>query len=309
MGQGNQSEDRSGGASTEQARALLAWYLEAGADETIGDTPVDRYRAPEASPPETALPGAAPPDAVAPDAGPRPNVQEPPPAQSQTPQPPPQLTTPPPTPPPLVSRGEAARTAAETANAASTLDDLKTAFAAFDGCALKQTAMNFVFADGKPKPKLMFIGEAPGAQEDRQGVPFVGPAGQLLDKMLAAIGLDRANDAYITNILPWRPPGNRQPTDTEIAACLPFTERHIALAEPEILILVGGTSAKTILGTNQGIMRLRGRWFNYRVPGTDREIPARAVFHPAYLLRSPAQKREAWQDLLAIKHKLSEKCH
>lgn len=288
MGQGDRSSD----SDTEQARALLAWYLEAGVDEAIGDTPSDRYRLPEAALPQTV------PDAPG---RPRPEAPTPPPTS------PIQVPTPPPSPPPLVSRGEAARTAAETANAASTLDELKTAFSAFDGCALKQTAINFVFADGNPKPKLMFIGEAPGAQEDRQGLPFVGPAGQLLDKMLAAIGLNRADDAYITNILPWRPPGNRQPTDAEIAACLPFTERHIALAEPEILILVGGTSAKAILGTNQGIMRLRGRWFNYRIPGTDREIPARAVFHPAYLLRSPAQKREAWQDLLAIKRKLGEK--
>lgn len=273
------------GQADRAARALLEWYLDAGVDEAIGDLPVDRYRAPAAvetpaPQPHSAMPTA---DRMGPS------------------------MPPPPEPPPLVARGEAARTAAEVAAAASDLDALKAAFSAFNGCALKQTAMNFVFADGNPKGRLMFVGEAPGAQEDRQGLPFVGPAGQLLDKMLAAIGLERAKDAYITNMLPWRPPGNRQPTDAEIAACLPFTERHIRLVAPEILILVGGTAAKTLLRTNQGIMRLRGRWFSYQGPGMDAPIPARALFHPAYLLRSPAQKREAWQDLLAIRHRLDGK--
>lgn len=273
----------------DQAKALLEWYLEAGADEAIGELPVDRYRAAAEAEKRAPQPRPAPPTAD----------------HTGPPMPPP--VSPPREPPPLVARGEAARTAAEVAAAATTLDALKTAFSAFNGCALKQTAMNFVFADGNPKGRLMFVGEAPGAQEDRQGLPFVGPAGQLLDKMLAAIGLERAKDAYITNMLPWRPPGNRQPTDAEIAACLPFTERHICLAAPEILILVGGTAAKTLLHTNQGIMRLRGRWFSYQGPGMDAPIPARALFHPAYLLRSPAQKREAWQDLIAIKHRLDGK--
>ncbi len=149
----------------------------------------------------------------------------------------------------------------------------------------------------------MFVGEAPGADEDRQGLPFVGVSGQLLDRMTATIGLDR-NSAYITNILPWRPPGNRPPQAAEIAACLPFIERHIEIVDPEILVLVGGTSAKTLLARNEGIMKLRGRWFSYSTPGLHRPVAAIATFHPAYLLRSPGQKREAWRDLLAIKERL-----
>ncbi|MBT5457529.1 MAG: uracil-DNA glycosylase, partial [Rhodospirillaceae bacterium] len=168
-----------------------------------------------------------------------------------------------------------------------------------------QTAKSLVFGDGNPDAALMFIGEAPGAEEDRQGVPFVGPAGKLLDLMLASIGLDR-EAVYITNILPWRPPGNRSPTDAETAACLPFVERHIELVAPEILVFVGGTSAKTLLGTTQGIMRLRGSWRTYESPHMTAPIDARAMLHPAYLLRSPAQKRETWQDLLEIKHRLAK---
>ncbi len=188
---------------------------------------------------------------------------------------------------------------------AETLDALKTALAEFDGCALKQTASSLVFGDGNPAASLMFVGEAPGAEEDRKGVPFVGPAGRLLDLMLGAIGLDRSA-AYITNILPWRPPGNRAPTDAEIAACLPFVERHIELVSPDIPVPVGGTAAKTLLAAREGIMKLRGRWFTYESVGMVRPVPARAILHPAYLLRSPAQKRETWIDLIAIKHRLAE---
>ena len=150
----------------------------------------------------------------------------------------------------------------------------------------------------------MFIGEAPGAEEDRQGLPFVGPAGRLLDRMLAAIDLDRS-EVYITNILPWRPPGNRNPTDSEIALCLPFIERHISLVEPAVLVAVGGTSAKALLDTREGIMRLRGRWFDYAVPGSDARIPLRAILHPAYLLRQPGRKGDAWTDMIAIKKRLA----
>ena len=188
--------------------------------------------------------------------------------------------------------------------AANDLASLKAAFEAFDDCALKETATNFVFADGSAGARLMFIGEAPGAEEDRQGLPFVGPAGRLLDRMLDAIGLKRS-EAYITNILPWRPPGNRNPTDSEIALCLPFIERHIELVNPAVLVAVGGTAAKALLDTREGIMRLRGRWFNYTVPGSGTRIPLRAVLHPAYLLRQPAQKRDAWIDLIAIKQQLA----
>jgi len=160
--------------------------------------------------------------------------------------------------------------------------------------------MNLVFADGNPQAKVMVIGEGPGAQEDRQGLPFVGVSGQLLDRMLGCIGLDRTT-VYITNVLFWRPPGNRTPTASEIATCLPFVERHIELVDPDYLLFVGGISAKTLLGRSEGILKLRGRWAHYQHVGLARPIPAMASLHPAYLLRQPAQKRLAWRDLLALK--------
>jgi DNA polymerase len=175
---------------------------------------------------------------------------------------------------------------------------------AFTGCALRTTATNLVFAEGNPKSALMLVGEAPGAEEDKQGVPFVGASGKLLDKMLAAIGLDRTH-VYISNVLPWRPPGNRTPTDQEIAACLPFIAQHIALVQPKLLLFLGGVAAKSLLRTNEGIMRLRGKQVAYTAPdGTT--IPAIATFHPSYLLRSPAQKKEAWQDLLLVQALLGQ---
>lgn len=192
------------------------------------------------------------------------------------------------------------------ANAARTLEELQAAIAAFEGCTLKRTAKNTVFADGNPASRVMVIGEAPGADEDRLGKPFVGVSGQLLDRMLGFIQLKRETDFYITNILPWRPPGNRTPTSGEIATCLPFIERHIALVNPKMIILAGGVAAKTIFQTSEGIMKLRGRWFDYRPAVLDASVPTMAIFHPAYLLRSPAQKREAWRDLLAIRRKLDE---
>jgi len=161
-----------------------------------------------------------------------------------------------------------------------------------------------VFADGNPEARLMIVGEAPGGEEDRQGLPFVGPAGRLLDRMLASIGLDRTT-AYITNIVYWRPPGNRNPTSAEIVACLPFLERHIELVQPKVLVLAGGVSAKALLNVTEGIMRLRGRWFTYQTPNLARPIPTRAIFHPAYLLRTQAAKREAWRDLIEIKKRLN----
>ncbi len=255
-----------GGAIT----SVLAWQIEAGADEAIAEAPFDRFAAASERPRRSS---ESPPEAPPAPGGP--------------------------------ASIPVAAGARETASAATDLESLKAAFEAFDGCALKETATNFVFADGAPDARLMFIGEAPGAEEDRQGVPFVGPAGRLLDRMLAAIGLDRA-EVYITNILPWRPPGNRNPTDSEIALCLPFIERHIFLVEPAVLVAVGGTAAKALLDAREGIMRLRGRWFNYTVPGSDARIPLRAILHPAYLLRQPAQKRDAWNDLIAIKKKLAE---
>ncbi len=171
----------------------------------------------------------------------------------------------------------------------------------FDGCALKKTATNLVFADGNPAAQVMLIGEAPGADEDRQGKPFVGQSGKLLNKMLASIGLNR-NTVYITNILPWRPPGNRTPTDHEIVQCMPFVRRHIALIKPTYIVTLGGIAAKSLLDTNTGIMRLRGQWKTYNKDGLN--IPVLPIFHPAFLLRTPAHKREAWQDLLSLKVRL-----
>lgn len=194
--------------------------------------------------------------------------------------------------------------AREAARAAPDLAALQQALRDFDGCALKRTATNLVFADGNPEAAVMLIGEAPGADEDRQGKPFVGASGQLLDRMMGAIGLDRST-FYITNVCFWRPPGNRKPTEAELAALMPFVIRHIELVKPKVLVLVGGSSAQGLLGTNDGITRLRGRWFEYHAPGLPAPIPALPLFHPAYLLRQPGLKREAWRDLLKLKSRLA----
>lgn len=188
-------------------------------------------------------------------------------------------------------------TARERAAAAQSLDQLRNALDTFEGCGLKATATQLVFGDGNPQAEVMLVGEAPGAEEDREGVPFVGRAGHLLDKMLAAIGLDRSK-VYIANVVPWRPPGNRTPTPAEIALCLPFTRRQIELVNPKLLVCVGTPSAQALLGAKDGIMRLRGRWLDYRLG--DRTISALPMLHPAYLLRQPAQKWLAWQDLRTL---------
>jgi uracil-DNA glycosylase family 4 len=247
---------------------LLRWYVEMGADEAIGETPTDRTRPAAAAPAPTAH------------------------------------RIPPPHPVAVAAAGApATRAAHEIAEAAATLASLAEAVAAFDGCALRRTATTTVFADGNPTARLMLIGEAPGAEEDRLGKPFVGRSGQLLDRMLATIGIDRSS-AYITNVLFWRPPGNRKPTPGEIAACLPFVLRHIALVRPAIVMLCGGTATSALLGVTDGITRLRGRWFDLAVPGLERPVPAIATYHPSYLLRSPERKREAWRDLLAVQARL-----
>jgi DNA polymerase len=188
------------------------------------------------------------------------------------------------------------------ASAATTLEELRTALEAFDGCGLKRTATNTVFADGVAAGRVMLIGEAPGRDEDRIGKPFVGRAGQLLDKMLSSIELDRKTNAYITNVINWRPPDNRDPTPEEAAACLPFLRRHIELAQPGIIILLGAVAARHVVGINEGIMKLRGRWLEYRVG--DRMVPLMPTLHPAYLLRQPAHKKLAWRDLQAIRDKM-----
>jgi uracil-DNA glycosylase family 4 len=264
----------------EAAVALLRWYVETGADEAIGFEAEDRLAPPPASVPLPAMPAPI-----------RAQSARPVPAA-----PPPALTE---------SLGEAAQSARRLAAGADTVEALEALVARFDGCALTQTATNTVFIDGNPAAPVMIIGEAPGADEDRIGRPFVGRAGQLLDRMLAAIGLDRSG-VLITNVIYWRPPGNRTPTAAEIAACLPFVFRLIALVQPKVLVLSGGTAAGALLAQSQGITRLRGRWFDLAVPGLDQPIPTLPMFHPSFLLRTPERKREAWRDLLSLRARLDE---
>ncbi len=201
--------------------------------------------------------------------------------------------------------GGAVADARALAQSCQSLEALAEALRDFDGCPLKETSINLCFADGNPKAKVMLIGEAPGAQEDRQGKPFVGPSGQLLDRMLGTIGLDRTK-VYITNVIYWRPPGNRSPTAAEIAICQPFLERQIELIQPEFLVFVGGIAARALLERSEGVTKLRGRPFVYKEPRDGREIPALVMFHPAYLLRQPAQKRFSWRDLLTIREKINK---
>lgn len=261
--------------------AALALQLDWGAEEALEDTPPDRT-APRAPAPPAAEP------ATGPSAQPRRAA-------------PAAVAAPPPTP--------AASRAAEAAAAAPDLAALRDAIAAFDGSPLRETATNLVFADGAPESGLMLIGEAPGAEEDRLGRPFVGQSGQLLDRMFASIGIRREDGGfYITNILPWRPPGNRTPTDAEINLFLPFVLRHIALVRPRRLVLLGGVSAKTLLRAKEGITRLRGRWQDVAVEGLG-TVPALATLHPAYLLRTPAAKRDAWADLLMLRRTLDAESH
>jgi DNA polymerase len=194
--------------------------------------------------------------------------------------------------------------ARELARQAPDLAALEATLAAFDGCPLKKTAKNLCFARGNHQARMMLIGEAPGRDEDLDGRPFVGRAGQLLDKMLAAIGVG-PEDAYITNVVYWRPPGNRTPTPQEVQACQPFLHRQIELVAPEMLVLLGGAAAKQVLGTDQGIMKLRGKWRDYEAG--DRAVRAMATLHPAFLLRNPVSKRLAWRDLLMIQAALEDK--
>jgi DNA polymerase len=277
----------------QQALAMLKLYIEWGADEAIEPTPQSRLGATLAPMPAAAAPARVPVPAAAPAT---PQLSE---------QPSPSFrVAPPPTLAPARALGPmdqaAVLSAREAARAAPDLAALREALARFDGVSLSRTATNLVFADGNPAAKVMLVGEAPGADEDRLGRPFVGVSGQLLDRMMAAIGLDRTT-FYITNVCFWRPPGNRKPTDLELAAQKPFVERHIELVAPKVLVLVGAAAAQGLLGTTEGITRLRGRWFQYRVGDDGPTIPALPIFHPAYLLRQPAQKRETWRDLQKMK--------
>jgi uracil-DNA glycosylase family 4 len=191
----------------------------------------------------------------------------------------------------------------ELAQSAKIIEELSAIIKSYKGCNLCHSAKNTVFADGNPEAPVMLIGEAPGRDEDMHGIPFVGPAGQMLDKMLAAISLDRTS-CYISNIIPWRPPGNRTPVAHEIELCRPFVERHIELAQPKLLIFMGNVSTKTLLNTNKGILSIRGKWDEYKIG--EEAVPAMPTLHPAYLLKNPVAKRNAWHDLLAIQAKLKE---
>lgn len=273
----------------------IEWQVEIGVDEAINDTPINRVlpsqeasQLAEAQPRDSGSVPSFEPLLNALDKA----MQEQKGKPAVTLEKPPSFET------------TAENLAREMANNADNLADLRKALEAFEGCALKKTATNLVFGDGNPQSGLMFVGEAPGADEDRQGKPFVGVSGRLLDEMLAYIGRDRST-FYITNHIYWRPPGNRTPSASEVAACLPFIQRHIELVNPRILVLVGGAAAKALLDRTEGINKLRGQWFPYKTPLLTESIPAMAVFHPAYLLRQPAHKRLAWRDLLALKQKLA----
>jgi len=184
-----------------------------------------------------------------------------------------------------------------------TIDELESYFDYYDKCSLKKNANNTVFADGNPNSQIMLIGEAPGAEEDKQGIPFVGAAGELLNKMLLSINLTR-NSVYITNVVPWRPPNNRTPTDKEILECMPLVQKHIEIIHPSMIILLGGTASKAILASTLGITKIRGKWYDYKSPNLKSQIIVRAIYHPAFLLRSPSHKKEAWIDLKEIQKKL-----
>ena len=247
------------------ALATLAWLIEAGADEAIAEMPVDRLNA-KAAPLSPAAPVPIAPRAVSVASAP--------------------------------SGGDPIGDAQAAATAANTLGELKAAMEAFEGSALKGAATHTVFADGTPAGRVMFIGEAPGRDEDRIGKPFVGRAGQLLDKMLASIDLDRSRNCYITNVINWRPPDNRDPSPEEAAICLPFLRRHIELANPGVIVLLGAVAARHVMGITEGIMKTRGRWLEYRVGSA--MVPVMPTLHPAYLLRQPAHKKLAWRDLQAL---------
>jgi len=286
-------------ATNPDTLSTLAWLVEAGADEAVLDQPVNRLAA--KSPVHPPLEGGSKSAQQISGSGPGHAV-------APSPKTPSAFST--------LPQGEGAKRnapapmdsdsigrAMEIAAACNSLAELKAALEAFDGCALKKTATNTVFADGTPAHHIMLIGEAPGRDEDKIGKPFVGRAGQLLDKMLAAIQLDRKTNAYITNVINWRPPDNRDPTPEEAATCLPFLRRHIELVQPGIIILLGAVAARHVLGKTDGIMRLRGKWLEYHVGG--KMIPVMPTLHPAYLLRRPADKKLAWRDLQAIADRIN----
>lgn len=266
-------------ALTLSSDQLLRFYLDAGVDESIGTTPVDRFSAP---PP---VPASQP---VKPSA----------PVQAASYAPPLRPVAAP------IAHQQISNTASHVVMGCHSLAELRAALDGFDGLPWKASALNTVFADGNPEADLMVIGEAPGQEEDQQGLPFVGKSGKLLDRMLASIGLYRTENVYITNVLPWRPLENRKPSLEEVAVCLPFLLRHIELAAPKVLLLLGASAASGLLARSEGVSRLRGHWHDVASSGLSSPIPAMPSFHPAYLLRTPAAKREAWHDLLMVRKRL-----
>lgn len=255
----------------------LKWYLESGVDEVTTNTPINRFTAQKPDPiPVTHSPVSYP------------------------------QATKPLNLPLATSSQDAFSSALDLAQQATSLGALQKVVEQFEGCPLKLTATNTVFGIGPEDAQVIFIGEAPGADEDRMGEPFVGVSGKLLDEMIKSIGLSRKENAYISNILFWRPPGNRNPTHAETAICLPFVKRYIELINPKIIVFLGGAAANALLDLSQGITRIRGKWYNYETGKSDSTIDSIPTFHPAYLLRSPIQKAKAWQDLLEIKKRLEE---
>lgn len=273
--------------SRQNLEEILRFYAEAGVDDALDEVATDRFQAAQARARQPALdtPAKAPPIERSFERSAAPAIRQPPAA--------------------TVPDEAQAALARELARKAASLDELREMMAGFDGCNLKFTAKNLVFADGNPAGSLMLVGEAPGREEDLEGLPFVGRSGKLLDRMLAAIGVDRQTSAYIANVIPWRPPGNRTPTPHETEICRPFIERQIELVNPAILVTLGGPSAKVVLNAAEGVLKLRGNW-RVHTTASGKQIPAMPTLHPAYLLRNPAHKRLAWRDFLEVKAKLRE---
>lgn len=263
------------------ALTALRLQWEWGADEALADVPLDRFAASAMAPSPALTPALTP--ALAPTPASAPPRPAPVPAPAPAPRPVP-----------------AAELAAQIAARCASRDELRQALEQFDACGLKTTATRLVFADGNPDAGLMLVGEAPGAEEDLAGLPFVGASGKLLDRMLGSIGITRA-ECLITNLIPWRPPGNRNPSDLEIAQCLPFVIRHIELARPRVLVLLGAMASQALTGRAEGIRRLRGQWTSITLPTLAEPVKTLPMFHPAYLLRNAASKREAWADLINLK--------
>lgn len=269
---------------------ILDWYVAAGVDETICDNPVNRFeqtekekqqsilRKPQKKNPQEVYRPIAIDNNVSPLRSASVKLSE--------------------------KTNDAMLSAKNLAMEAKTLDELRDAIQNFDGCSLKLTATNMVFGAGSHNADVMFIGEAPGADEDREGIPFIGRSGQLLEKMMHSAGLSREENAYISNIINWRPPGNRSPTLEETAICLPFIERHIELIEPKVIVLLGASAANALLEGKQSISRIRGKWFDVKTSLNSFQVASMPTFHPAYLLRSSAQKKGAWHDLIKIKKRL-----